>query len=72
MEIDMLGIDLTKQVFQLHSADRGDRTAHRVKVSRRALLEFVRTLKPSMVIMEARRGATNGPGGARRRASKVG
>lgn len=53
MEIDILGIDLAKQVFQLHGADRLGRPVHRVKVSRGSLLEAVRTLNPRMVVMEA-------------------
>ncbi|MGU7771598.1 IS110 family transposase [Burkholderia sp. MR1-5-21] len=53
MEIDMLGIDLAKQVFQLHGADRRGRAVHRAKVSRSTLLESVRMLKPRMVVMEA-------------------
>lgn len=53
MEIDMLGIDLAKQVFQLHGADRRGRATHRGKVSRGSLFESVRILTPRMVVMEA-------------------
>lgn len=53
MEIDVLGIDLAKQVFQLHGADRRGRVVHRAKVSRSAFPESARTLKPRMVVMEA-------------------
>ena len=53
MEIDILGIDLAKQVFQLHGADRRGRVLHRAKVSRGSLFESVRTLKPRLVVMEA-------------------
>ncbi|MDF3881172.1 IS110 family transposase, partial [Cupriavidus basilensis] len=53
MEVDILGIDLAKQVFQLHGADRRGRPVHRAKVSRGSLLEAVRTLKPGMVVLEA-------------------
>ena len=53
MEIDVLGIDLAKQVFQLHGADRRGRVVHRAKVSRGSFFESVRTLNPRMVIMEA-------------------
>lgn len=52
MEIDMLGIDLAKQVFQLHGTDRCGRAVHRAKVSRGSLLESVRILNPRMVVME--------------------
>jgi transposase len=53
MEIDVLGIDLAKQVFQLHGADRRGRVVHRAKVSRSSFFESVRTLKPRKVVMEA-------------------
>jgi transposase len=53
MEIDILGIDLAKHVFQLHGADRRGRPVYRAKVSRGSLLETVRTLKPGMIVMEA-------------------
>ncbi|KVQ37956.1 transposase [Burkholderia cepacia] len=53
MEIDVLGIDLAKHVFQLHGADRRGRAVHRAKVSRSALFETVRTLGPRLVVMEA-------------------
>lgn len=53
MEIDILGIDLAKRVFQLHAADRHGRVQHRSKVSRAALLGAVRELRPRVVAMEA-------------------
>ncbi|MFP3181568.1 MAG: IS110 family transposase [Paraburkholderia sp.] len=53
MEIHILGIDLAKQVFQLHGADRRGRAVHRAKVSRGSLFQAVRTLKPRMLVMEA-------------------
>jgi transposase len=53
MEIDILGIDLAKRVFQLHGADRRGRALHRSKVMRAGLLEAVRTLHPRIIAMEA-------------------
>jgi hypothetical protein len=61
MEIDILGIDLAKQVFQLHT---GQIVAdgHRAKVSRGSLAESVRTLKPWLVIMGSlQHGSPLGP-----------
>ncbi|WP_233810177.1 IS110 family transposase [Paraburkholderia sp. HP33-1] len=52
MEIDVLGIDLAKQVFQLHGADRRGHVVHRSKVSRSSFFESVRTLSPRVVVME--------------------
>ncbi|WP_028996679.1 IS110 family transposase [Azohydromonas australica] len=53
MEVDVLGIDLAKQVFQLHGASRSGLVVHRSKVSRQGLLTAVRNLKPRLVVMEA-------------------
>lgn len=53
MEIDTLGIDLAKRVFQLHGADRRGQAVHRSKVMRAGLLEAGRTLRPRIVAMEA-------------------
>lgn len=53
MEIKILGIDLARQVFQLHGADRRGHAVHRSKVPRSSLLEAVRTLQPWMIAMEA-------------------
>jgi transposase len=61
VEIDILGIDLAKQVFQLHGADCRGRAVHRAKVSRGSLFESERTLKPRSVAMEACGSAHHGP-----------
>lgn len=53
MEIDLLGIDLAKRVFQLHGADARGRAVYRNKVSRAALVETVRALCPQTIAMEA-------------------
>lgn len=53
MEIDILGIDLAKNVFQLHGAGRSGRPVHRSKVSRGGLMEAVTRLCPRIVAMEA-------------------
>jgi len=53
MEIEILGIDLAKRVFQLHGADRQGRTVYTTKVMRAAFLETVRESRPRIVAMEA-------------------
>ena len=53
MEVDILGIDLAKLVFQLHGVDRRGNAIHRAKVSRSSLIATVRLLKPRMIAMEA-------------------
>lgn len=53
MDIDVLGIDLAKRVFQLHGADRRGHARHRSKVGRAALFSAVRELQPRVVAIEA-------------------
>ena len=53
MEIDILG----KPVYQFHKTDPCGRVVHRPKISRGSLFESVRTLKPRLVVMEARSSA---------------
>ena len=53
MEIDVLGIDLAKRVFQLHGASRSGSALHRSKVSRPGLIEAITKLNPRTVVMEA-------------------
>ncbi len=53
MEIDILGIDLAKHVFQLHGAGRNGQAVHRSKVGRAALIQAVHKLRPRTVVMEA-------------------
>lgn len=53
MDIDILGLDLAKHVFQLHGSDRGGRALHRSKVTGDGLVEAVRALHPRVAAMEA-------------------
>jgi transposase len=53
MQIRALGIDLAKSVFQLHGVDAAGTVVLRKKLRRAAVLEFLRTLPPCLVGMEA-------------------
>jgi transposase len=53
MEIRTLGIDLAKSVFQLHGVDEEGVIAVRKKLRRAAVLDFLRTLPPCLIGMEA-------------------
>lgn len=53
MEIDILGIDLAKHVFQLHGAERSGRLIHRSTVGRGALIETVHRLRPRILAIKA-------------------
>lgn len=56
-EITMLGIDLAKNVFQLHGVDAVGRVVVRRQVRRAQLLDAIARLAPSTVAMEACAGA---------------
>lgn len=53
MGMDVLGIDVANQIFQIHGADRRGRAVHRSKVSRSSFFESGRALNPKLVVMEA-------------------
>ncbi len=57
MKITTLGIDLAKNVFQLHGVDRNGKTVLTKRVSRTKLKEAVATLPPCLIGMEACGGA---------------
>ncbi len=52
-EISIIGLDLAKQVFQVHAADDKGRCILRKQLKRRELLPFFTALGPCMVAMEA-------------------
>ncbi len=56
-EITTLGIDLAKNIFQLHGVDRNGKTVLRKAVTRGKLLETLVNLPPCLVGMEACGGA---------------
>jgi transposase len=53
MNVDILGIDLAKRVFQLHAADAKGHATHRDRISRSRFLQTVSDLRPRVVAMEA-------------------
>lgn len=56
-EIVTVGLDLAKNVFQVHGADSAGRTALRKKLRRDQVLAFFGQLRPCVVAMEAYGGA---------------
>lgn len=52
-----IAVDLAKNVFQLHGADRQSRTVLRKRLSRTAFKEFMSQLKPCIVGLEACTGS---------------
>jgi transposase len=57
MELSVLGIDLAKNVFQLHGVDSDGKEILRKKVSRSQLLTLIGQLPPCLIGMEACGGA---------------
>lgn len=52
-EVAIVGIDLAKQVFQVHGAAADGRTLFRKKLSRLQFAKFIASLPPCIVAMEA-------------------
>jgi len=57
MQINVLGIDLAKSVFQLHGVDVNHRAVLKKQLSRAKLPEFIAKLPPCLILMESCVGA---------------
>lgn len=57
MDVTILGIDIAKQVFQLHGLDQKGKVVLRKQVSRKKLSEVIVNLPPCVIGMEACGGA---------------
>ena len=57
MTINMLGIDIAKNTFQLHGANSPGKAVHRKRLARRELAAHVANLPTCTVVMEACGGA---------------
>jgi transposase len=57
MTIDVLGIDLAKNVFQLHGVDREGRPVFKRRVMRDQLLAVLAGIEPCTIAIEACTGA---------------
>ena len=53
MTLHLLGIDITKNVFQLHGVDAAGRVVLRRRVMRDSLLQVIAQLKPCTIALEA-------------------
>jgi transposase len=53
MKLKRIGIDLAKQVFQIHGVDSHEQVACRKQLKRSQMLDFFRQLEPCLVAMEA-------------------
>lgn len=57
MKITTVGLDLAKQVFQVHGVDEHDKVVLRKQLRRREVLGFFANLPPCLIGMEACGGA---------------
>jgi transposase len=53
MQINIIGLDIAKHVFQVHAADAEGRAVAQVKLRRAQVLDYFRVLPPCLVGMEA-------------------
>ncbi|STX37320.1 Uncharacterised protein [Legionella feeleii] len=53
MTIRLLGIDLAKNVFQLHGVDTTGKKVLKKRIERAGLIEFIATLPKCLIVMEA-------------------
>jgi transposase len=53
VNIKRMGIDLAKQIFQLHGVDRFDKASERKKLNRGQMHTYFKTLAPTLIGMEA-------------------
>ena len=53
MNVSIIGLDLAKNVFQVHAIDDGGEVIVRRALRRRQMLPFFRKLEPCLIGMEA-------------------
>src|SRR5512140_38255 len=53
MQVTTIGLDIAKNVFQVHGIDAAERVVVRRQLRRRQVLEFFKALPPCLVGMEA-------------------
>jgi len=61
-----LGIDLAKNVFQLHGVNKNDKAVLSQQLRREKLIEFMMKLPPCLIGMEACNSAQYWPGSLKR------
>jgi transposase len=57
MQISTIGLDIAKNVFQVHGIDAAEKVVVRKRLRRRQVLEFFKALPPCLIGMEACVGA---------------
>ena len=57
MQLNRVGVDIAKSVFQIHGVDSHEQVKVRKQIRRQDFLQFFRQLAPCLVAMEACGGA---------------
>ena len=57
MDVHMLGIDIAKNIFQLHGADSSGKVVFKQRVARDQLAEIIANLSLCTIVMEACSGS---------------
>jgi transposase len=57
MQVTTIGLDIAKNVFQVHGIDAAEKVVVRKQLRRRQVLEFFKALPPCLIGMEACVGA---------------
>jgi hypothetical protein len=72
MQIATIGLDIAKNVFQVHGIDAAEKVAVRKQLRRGQMLAFFKALPPCLVGMEAARHPTIGRVNSRSLATRCG
>ena len=70
MQITTIGLDIAKNVFQVHGIDAAEKVVVRKQLRRNQVLEFFKALPPCLIGMEACATATTGRASSRSLATK--
>lgn len=70
MKIATIGLDLAKNVFQVHGVDERGATVLRKQLRRQEVNAFFARIEPCLVGIEACSGATTGPPSSARSATR--
>ena len=66
MKVSIVGLDLAKNVFQVHAVDEAGEVIVRKALRRRQVMPFFERLEPCLIGMEAAARATTGVGSCAR------
>ena len=72
MQITTIGLDIAKNVFQVHGIDAAEKVVVRKQLRRGQMLAFFKTLPPCLVVWKPARPPTIGHANSRSLATRCG